>query len=222
MKRVLLLATALVSLAPIAAHASDITVTGYALPDGDANGTGLIGGYYGYDGPITLQVSGGPDITVYCADLAHVLQSGSGYNYGILDQNGFGNPISQALSNRIGHIAELGFAALSGGNGLLASAAQLAIWSLELNQTPTFYNAAVEGFFDGLIADTFVNNGKWATALIPEGGWSDNPYASQQMVTGGLTAVPEPSTWAMGVIGFAGVAGLGLLNRRKAMRCVEA
>jgi hypothetical protein len=165
------LTTALASLAPITAHASDITVTGYDLPDGDAYGTGLIDGYSYYDGQITLHVLNGPDIVAYCADLNHVLQGWAGYNSGVLDHDGLGHPISQALSNRIGHIAELDFTALTDGDGLKASAAQLAIWSLELNQTPTFYNATVHGFFDDLIADTFANNGQWATALIPDGDW---------------------------------------------------
>jgi hypothetical protein len=216
MKRILLLATALagLALAPLAAHASDIMVTGYDLSDGDAYGTGQINGYSYYDGPITLHVQNAPDITVYCADLSHELQSWVGYSYGVLDHDGFGNLISQELSNRIGHIAELGFAAAPT-NGLLASAAQLAIWSLELNQTPTFYNASVQGFFGDLLADTFVNDGRWATALIPDGGWPQNPYASQQMVVGFSGSVPEPSTWAMMFMGFAGLGYAAFRQGRK-------
>jgi hypothetical protein len=215
MMRVLLLATALAGLAPIAARASDITITGYDLPDGDAFGAALIDGYSYYDGPVTLHVQGGPDITAYCADLSHILQGWTGYNYGVLDHDGHGAPISQALSNRIGHIAELGFAALTDGNGSKASAAQLAIWSLELGQTPTFYNGAVHGFFDDLLADTFANNGRWATALIPDGGWPTNPYASQQMVVGLASGVPEHSTWAMMLTGFAGLGYAAFRHRQK-------
>jgi hypothetical protein len=203
--RGLLLVAALASLSPIAAHAGDITVTGYDLSDGDAFGAGQIDGYSYYDGPITLHVQDGPDIVVYCADLNHELQSWVGYSYGALDHDGLGSPISQALSNRIGHIAELGFTALADGNGQLASAAQLAIWSLEINQTPTFYNASVQASFGDLLADTFVNDGQWATALIPDGDWPQNPYASQQMVVGFSAGVPEPSTWAMMFMGFAGL-----------------
>ena len=142
MMRVLLLATALAGLVPIAAHAGEITVTGYDQPDGNAYGTGLINGYSYYDGPVTLHVQGGPDITAYCADLSHELQSWVGYSYGLLTRNGQGDTISQALSNRIGHIAQLGFAALAANDGFLASAAQLAIWSLEYDTTATnFYNS---------------------------------------------------------------------------------
>jgi PEP-CTERM motif len=221
MMRVLLLATALATLAPIAAHAGSITVTGYDLPDGDAYGDGLINGYSYYDGPIVLHVQGGSDITVYCADLNHELQSGAGYSYGLLTQNGQGDPISQPLSNRIGHIAQLGFAAL-GADGFMASAAQLAIWSLEYDATPTIYNGFVQTDFDELLTDTFINNGSYATALIPDGGWPATLGASQQMVVGLASGVPEPSTWAMGLMGFAGVVGLSLFNRRKAARCIEA
>jgi PEP-CTERM motif len=35
-------------------------------------------------------------------------------------------------------------------------------------------------------------------------------------------SVPEPSTWAMGLMGFVGIAGIGLFNRRKIKRCIEA
>ena len=37
-------------------------------------------------------------------------------------------------------------------------------------------------------------------------------------MTGG---VPEPSTWAMGLIGFGVMAGLASFNRRKAPRYIE-
>ena len=78
MMRVLLLATALAGLSSMAANAGEITVTGYDLPDGEAYGVGLINGYSYYDGPVTLHVQGGPDITAYCADLNHILQGGAG------------------------------------------------------------------------------------------------------------------------------------------------
>jgi hypothetical protein len=222
MMRILLLATALATLAPITAHASDITITGYDLPDGDAYGAGLINGYSYYDGPVTLHVQGGPDITAYCADLNHELQSWVGYSYGLLTQSGQGDPISQALSNRIGHIAQLGFAALGANDGSLASAAQLAIWSLEYNALPTFYNSTVQSDFGTLLGDVFSNNGYYAMALIPDGGWPANLGASQQMVVGLASGVPEPSTWAMALMGFAGIAGLSLFKRRQTARCIEA
>jgi PEP-CTERM motif len=42
------------------------------------------------------------------------------------------------------------------------------------------------------------------------------------MVVGLASGVPEPSTWAMGLMGFAGIAGLSLFKRRQSMRCIEA
>jgi MYXO-CTERM domain-containing protein len=42
------------------------------------------------------------------------------------------------------------------------------------------------------------------------------------MVVGFASGVPEPSTWAMGLMGFAGIAGLSLFSRRKTTRCIEA
>jgi hypothetical protein len=200
MKKILI-GTALAVGLSTAAHATDITVTGYDTPDTQAFGTGEVLGYSYYDGPITLHVAGGADIVVYCADISHELQAAV-YETGALTQNGLGGLISQSLSNRIGNIAELGFAS---NDGLFQSAAQLAIWSLEYNVTPTFYNATVQSDFATLLGDVFANNGAYASALIPTDGWPTNLSASQQMVTG-MTAVPEPSTWAMMLIGFAGLA----------------
>jgi hypothetical protein len=168
-----------------------------------------------YDGPVTLHVQGGPDITAYCADLTHELQSWVGYSYGLLTQNGQGDPISQALSNRIGHIAQLGFAALGANDGFLASAAQLAIWSLEYNALPTFYNSVVQGDFETLLGDVFVNNGYYATALILDGNWPQNGALSQQMVVGLASGVPEPSTWAMMLTGFAGLGYAAFRRQQK-------
>ena len=215
MMRVLLLATALAGLAPIAAHAGEIVVTGYDQPDANAYGTGLINGYSYYDGPVTLHVQGGPDITAYCADLTHELQGWVGYSYGLLTQNGHGDPISQALSNRIGHIAEPGFATLGANDGFLASAAQLAIWSLEYDVTPTFYNGVVESDFQTLIGDVFANNGSYARALIPDGDWPQNGSLSQQMVVGLTSGVPEPSIWAMMLTSLAGLGYAAFRRRQK-------
>ena len=178
-------------------------------------GCSLIDSYSYYDGPVTLHVQGGPDITAYCADLNHELQSWVGYSYGLLTQNGQGDPISQALSNRIGNIAQLGFAALGANDGFLASAGPLAIWSLEYNALRTFNNGVVQSDFQTLLGDVFANNGYYATALIPDGNWPQNGELSQQMVVGLASGVPEPSTWAMMLTGFAGLGYAAFRHRQK-------
>jgi hypothetical protein len=208
----LLISTALVLGLVPGAHAAGITVTGYSLPDSAAYGAGTVNGYNYYDGPITLQTTVG-DINVYCADLNHELQAGVVYNYGFLTENGAGNPISEFTSNRIGHIAALG---LASSDGDLQAAGELAIWSVEYNTSATgFANTAIQNDYNSLIGDTFANTG-YARVLIPAGNWPTDTSLSQAMVVGTSSTVPEPSTWAMGLVGFAMMAGLAAFNRRKA------
>jgi hypothetical protein len=218
----LLLATTAVLFAALSspAVASDIIVTGYDLPDSLAFGAGTINGYSYYVGPVILHVQSGPDILAYCADLDHVLQ-GAAYNYSTLTQNGLGAAISEPMSNRIGHIASAGFAALTANNGYLAAAAQLAIWSLEYNIAPTaFANATVQADFNNLISLTWSDNGVRATTVIAAGNWPHDPGLSQQMVIGLgesnelLPPVPEASTWAMMILGFFGVGFVAYRRKR--------
>jgi hypothetical protein len=227
MMRALLLTTAIVAGLATTAHAADITVTGYDLSDPVGFGAGTVNGYNYYDGPITLHVVDNTtqvqsDILAYCADLNHFLQSGAGYNYAPLTEDGLGNALTMAESGRLGRLASAGFAALQTNDLPGAAAAQLLIWSLEYHVAPSsFASQSIHDDFDALSLLSFGPIG-WATALVPDGGWPATGSASQQMVIGFSNAVPEASTWAMAGIGFAGVAGLGLFNRRKAPRFIEA
>jgi hypothetical protein len=61
----------------------------------------------------------------------------------------------------------------------------------------------------------FANNGSYAIALIPDGNWPQNGSLSQQMVVGLASGVPEPSTWAMMLTGFAGLGYAAFRHRQK-------
>jgi hypothetical protein len=199
---------------------ADIFVTNYSLPDANAFWSVNTEGYSYYTGPIVLSTTTGP-LTVYCADISHTIYPGTVYTYtnGDLTENGLGQSISQPLSNELGQIADIGKRALAHGNGDLAAAAQAAIWGLEYNTTPTFADplGTIATDYSGLLTASYHNTGDWGSALIPVGeGWPGNPYATQQMVVG----APEPSTWAMMLLGFA---GLGLAGyRAKAVRAPVA
>jgi hypothetical protein len=193
---------------------ADITVTNYSLPDPDSLYAATTDGYSYYTGPIVLSTSIG-SLTVYCADLNHSIYGGTTYTYayGALTENGLGQALSQPLSNELGQIAGIGKNALAHGNDDLAAAAQAAIWGLEYNVTPTFANplGAIASDYSGLLAASYRNDGAWGEALIPVGeGWPANLSATQQMVVG----VPEPSTWAMLLLGFTGLGFAGYLSRR--------
>ncbi len=193
---------------------ADITVTNYSLPDPSSFNSATTDGYSYYTGPIVLSTSIG-SLTVYCADLNHDIYPGTKYTYtyGALTENGLGDPLSQPLSNELGQIADIGRSALAHGNDDLAAAAQAAIWGLEYSTTPSFANptGAIAADFSGLLTASYKNDGAWGVALIPAGeGWPGNPYATQQMVVG----VPEPSTWALMLFGFAGLGFVGYRSRR--------
>jgi hypothetical protein len=165
-----------------------------------------------YTGPLLFSSPMG-DFTVYCTDLNHNVEPGGSYEFifGPLTENGAGQPISEVTSNEIGQIAAIG----KNGTGDLSIAAQAAIWELAypgLVQSFSGPDAATIGAdYNNLLSATYNNNGNWATALIPYGY---NPVwpggGPQEMVVG----VPEPSTWAMMLAGFAGLGFFGYRSRR--------
>jgi PEP-CTERM motif len=215
MRKLLLAGAALLGLST-SAYATNITVTGYDLPDAQAFSAGVFDGYSYYDGPINLHTSVG-DIIAYCADVNHILQSGVDYTFGLLTHDGLGNAISASMSSRIGHLASAGFSALAANDGDLAAAIQLAIWSLEYGTAVTsFANSTIANDFTFAEGLSFANTG-YATTLVPVGNWPANAALSQQMVVGFAASAPEPSTWAMGLIGFGLIGGLGW-KRSRALR----
>jgi PEP-CTERM motif len=129
-----------------------------------------------------------------------------------LTENGEGQAISEADSNRIGWIAGIGARALAAGgtaNLDLAAAAQAAIWDIAYagdSVTSVTADPTISADLATLLGDVFPDRG-YATAMQPFGvGWPD-VGASQQMVIG--FNAPEPSTWAMMLLGFAGLACAG-------------
>lgn len=217
--------TAVLAVGLASPAAADLVVQGYSLPDWPTgNNAGKVNGYSYYAGPILLDIKDGDDILAYCADLNHTLKSGSTYTYSTLTQNGLGVALTLQTSNIIGQIAQIGLAAMGLGENDKAAAAQLAIWAIEYATTATnFKNAAIQGFYNTFVATTYDGSGKWATTLLPVGNWPASSALSQQMVLGlpaggggNTPAVPEPSTWAMMIIGFLGVGFLAYRRRSPA------
>ena len=218
-----LLAAALAGASCLPAYAGNINYDSYSTPDSvgfNIATTTAIGAtdtpYSYYTGPVVFALSGGGSITAYCVDLNHFLAGSGMYTTGIFDHNGEGQLISEFDSNRIGHIALLGAAALglgtSAGN-YLAAAAQAAIWDIAYG-ADSVTTVSSDSMFNGdlatLLGDHFTGGGYATALLVPNG--VDN----QIMVTGLAGAVPEPSTWAMGIAGFAFLGAMGWKRSRKA------
>jgi hypothetical protein len=222
MKRFLLSTVAALGLAS-AAHATNISYDSYSTPDSVAfnlattTATGATDTPYSYyTGPVVFSLTGGGSLTAYCVDLNHFLASSGMYTTGLFDHNGEGQAISEFDSNRIGHIALLGAAALGLGTNagnLIAAAAQAAIWDIAYavdGATTTSSNSLFNTDLSDFLGDHFTGGG-YATALLVPAG-DDN----QLMVTGLAAGAPEPSTWAMGIIGFAVLGFMGYRKSRAA------
>ena len=153
---------------------------------------------------------------VFCVDLEHNIyvthyDPPLVFQKGFLTVDGAGNAISEADSNRIGQLADLGqFYRSSGASDLVfrLEGIQAAIWSIEYHTTATSGFAAVNGYISQFL-NVQDNGHGYAHALIAHG---PREAGVQNMVTGG---VPEPATWTMLIAGF-GLAGAALRRRRVA------
>lgn len=217
----------------VTAKADLVTVTNYNLNDSDAFNSVVTEGYSYYTGPIQLVTTDGT-INVFCADLDHNIYGGTTYTYAYqpLTENGQGQLLGEALSNKLGQIAAIGLDAWARGDGDEAAAAEAAIWSFEYKTTslvlPWPLTMAANGpailvDYESLMGATYQNTGTYALALTPFGeGWPQNSGASQQMIVGLASGVPETSTWAMMGIGFLGLAFAGFRQRKNRLATIRS
>lgn len=210
---------ALVSMTACSAMAGTaFTVYGYNLPVAAAFNSVTTDGYSYYTGPFVLSTSIG-NMTVYCADLEHLIYNTTyTYAFGQLTQNGLLPPssghLSQAASNEIGDIAGIGGRAFSTGDYDFAVAAQAAIWDVEYGTTSSTANLTIADDITALLNGTYPEPSPYARVIIPYG--YDWPYGGPQQ----LIPVPEASTWAMMGFGFAGLAFAGFRARKTSVSIV--
>jgi hypothetical protein len=197
-----------------------VTISGITNPIQGATPVGPEGVYAT---PIQL-TTGSSSFWVFCVDIFHNINVPSGpINYGtqtlttdnnsavnnVPGLNHIGYGITPTQSQEIQYLATYGsgLANASAGNPQVAEV-QAAIWQIEYGGT-----VLADG---GAIFDTDVSNLILQAAALSAGGpvaveiHSLNDPITQSFVTGAgspsfTTGVPEPSTWAMMILGFCGV-----------------
>ena len=199
----------LAGLFSFSATAETLIITTVGTGNGDLGNVSVAGYGTPWTTPILFTDTQGQTFVVFCDDLNHVVYVGGGqslpYVTTLVKYDGLGNPLSEATSNIMGQLADLGKYDYYKGNEDGAIAAQAAIWVVEYNVAVSSTDPVIE---NDIINDLKIkNNGSgWATGLIPTNG-----NDTQAQLTG---SVPEPSTWAMLLVGFAGVGFFAY--RRKA------
>ena len=191
------------------ASAASIIVTDVETGNGDLGNVYV--GAYGtpWTTPILMTTKTGQTLVVFCDDLNHDVGVGGGqnlpYHTGLVTVDGLGNPLTEAVSNEMGQLANLGKFDFAHGDEDGAIAAQAAIWGLEYNIMPTVYStdATIEADITNDLKVTDNHKG-FALGLISDSG-------SQAQITGG---VPEPATWAVMMMGF-GAMGVAIRNNRR-------
>jgi hypothetical protein len=179
---------------------------------------------------LALNGSQAPDLWVFCVDLPHninvnigsqlsynpplVYQRGGVYTDSSGQYSGTGNPLSKKQSGEIGYLTSIGAGIAEqnfdkGGSGFTStvqdqlSGIQGAIWEIEYpTATITDPGYGIGGYVAQAAASGWVG---YTNGIYPVGANGQGFGTSQ----GFSTTVPEPSTWAMMVLGFAGLGFAG-------------
>ncbi|MBL8588037.1 MAG: PEP-CTERM sorting domain-containing protein [Methylobacteriaceae bacterium] len=165
-------------------------------------------------GQIKLDVVGAPDVLAWCVDIYHTLRNSGTYSFGPL-VNDSATPTPHALSaatiGKIGALVNHGDDLIAAASTLaqkrdIGAAIQLAIWKTEYSGLSYTASGAVTG-----LVNTYLGN-------IASGAWAPDSSIRALTFQGNgqtlVTGVPEPSTWAMMLIGFLGLA-MATSRRRK-------
>ena len=217
MRKMLMSAVGSAALAMLTANGAG--ATSYIITDVET-GNGNLGNVQvpGYGSPWTTPIlftdNMGQTFVVFCDDLNHDVNVGGGqhlpYMTALVKYDGLGNMLLESQSNVMGQLADIGKYDYAKSNEDGAIAAQAAIWDVEYGVAVTSSDPTIQADLTYLLGHVHDNGLGWASGIVPADGSN-----TQAQITGG---VPEPSTWAMMLLGFA---GLGYAARRKAKRSLS-
>jgi hypothetical protein len=213
--KALLLATAASALLAVPATAANFTFTdvstSFADNAGIIQGPGFSGADAPWTTPIILTTASGVTFTTFCDDLFHniTVEGGQSLDYvtGLVTTNGIGGALTEATSNIMGQLTRIGLGDLAHGNDDGSIAAQGAIWELEYGGPVTSSNATIQADIISLLDTTHDNGTGFAHGLISLQGDQGQILPS---------AVPEPSTWAMMLLGFVGLGYAASRQKKRA------
>jgi len=176
-------------------------------------------------GLITLTITGGSILPVFCIDLFHTIGIGSQspllpHTTGTIvadsssDPAGTGgNPLNPPVPGEIQTLANLGYLDYvhGTGNAEIYAGLQGAIWDIEYNQNGNSLTVIGSSTVNDLIASDIAyavaHPATYSISLFP--GADGQAFGSGQGFSSG---VPEASTWAMMLLGFAGLGFAGSRN----------
>ena len=170
------------------ALAKSVIITTVATGNGDEGNVTVDGFGTPWTTPILMTDSSGQTFVVFCDDLNHEVNVGGGqslpYDIGPVTVNGNGVPISEAVSNEMGQLADLGVLDFDKGNEDGAMAAQAAIWDIEYGIGVSSVDPTIEADItqDLKVKD---NGDGYAIGLISTSG-------AQSQIIGLISPHPNP------------------------------
>ena len=209
------------------AYASNIDITNVQVPYG-LYGVVLTGGDLPGNSPYTVYRTGEiilttqyGDLATWCVDLFHDINLGGSYTYKTMpltnDNSGTmpsnSNPLTTQQIDDISYLATIGTAEMNADpSNDLSTAIQAAIWQVEYHTVATYSDDT--GFAADLAAlDALLPYPTYSGGVEISNDSNTGLFNSQHLFT--TQTIPEPSTWAMMLLGFA---GLGYAASRRNLR----